>query len=44
VDLSLLLLAILVPAIVAAGAIVYALRPREGEIVVAATGFVVVRD
>ena len=44
VDLTLLVLVILLPAIVVAGAIVYALRPREDEIVVAATGFVVVRD
>ena len=47
VDLTLLVLVVLVillPAIVVAGAIVYALRPREDEIVVAATGFVVVRD
>jgi hypothetical protein len=44
VDLTLLLLVILVPATVLAGAITYALRPREEEIVVAVSGFVVVRD
>ena len=44
VDLTLLLLLILVPATVIAGALVYALRPREEEIVVAVSGFVVVRD
>jgi hypothetical protein len=43
-DLTLLLLAILVPATLLVGAIAYALRPREEEIVVAVSGFVVVRD
>jgi hypothetical protein len=44
VALTLLLLLILVPATVIAGALVYALCPREEEIVVAVSGFVVVRD
>jgi hypothetical protein len=43
-DLTLLLLAILVPATVLVGAIAYVVRPREEEIVVAVSGFVVVRD
>ena len=43
-DLTLLLLAIFVPATVLVGAIAFALRPREEEIVVAVSGFVVVRD
>jgi hypothetical protein len=44
VDLTILLLAILVPLAACVGAILLALRPREDEIVVAASGFVVVRD
>jgi hypothetical protein len=43
-DLTLLLLVTLVPATVLAGVIAYALRSREEEIVVAVSGFVVVRD
>jgi uncharacterized RDD family membrane protein YckC len=44
VGLTLLVFVIVLPVLVAAGAIVCALRPREDEIIVAATGFVVVRD
>jgi hypothetical protein len=44
VDLTLLLLAILIPVGACLAAILLALRLREDEVVVAASGFVVVRD
>jgi hypothetical protein len=43
-DLTLLLLAILVPATLLVSALVYVMRPREEEIDVEVSGFVVVRD
>jgi hypothetical protein len=44
VGLTLLLLAILVPATLLTSALVYVTRPREEEIVVEVSGFVVVRE
>jgi hypothetical protein len=44
VSLPLLLLAILLPVAASLGVILLALRPREDELVVVASGFVVVRE
>jgi hypothetical protein len=44
VSLPLLLLAILLPVAACVGVILLALRPRDDELVVVASGFVVVRE